>query len=139
VFGTKSAPTHFLVTTLRIGAFEIYYNRPQMAGFKDHIDVSQDNILRPTVESLSIDEQQRYQDLMSQVEEDACCQLAKVQEEAKEKFLSQFMVDCHQKITKHGEVVIASLLHSLQISNLSESDDIQSIKQYVDQHQNQMK
>jgi hypothetical protein len=70
---------------------------------------------------------------MSQVEEDACRQLAKVQEEAKDKFLLQFTMDRHQEIIKHGEIEITSLLPSLQISIASESDDIQSIKQYVDQ------
>jgi hypothetical protein len=51
-----------------------------MTGFKDHTNISQDNILRPIVESLSTNEQQRYQDLMSQVKEDVCHQLAKVHE-----------------------------------------------------------
>jgi hypothetical protein len=61
---------------------------PKIVGSKDRIDVTQDNILRTTIESLSANEQQRYRDLMSQVEEDALRHLAKVQEEAKEIFLS---------------------------------------------------
>jgi hypothetical protein len=40
---------------------------------KDHIDLSQDNILRSTIGNLSDDKQQLYKDLMSQVEEDARC------------------------------------------------------------------
>jgi hypothetical protein len=71
-----------------------------------------------------VDEQQQYGDYMCQ---------------AKEKFLSQYMVDRHQKVVKHGETDIASLLSSLQIPNVSKPDDIQSIKWYVDQQQNQMK
>jgi hypothetical protein len=59
--------------------------------------------------------------------------------QAKEKFLSQYTVDRHQKVAKHGEIDIASLLSSFQIPNVSKVDDIQSIKQYVDQQQNQMK
>jgi hypothetical protein len=59
--------------------------------------------------------------------------------QAKEKFLSQYMVDRHQKIVKHGETDVASLLSSLQVPNVSKPDDIQSIKQYVDHQQNQMK
>jgi hypothetical protein len=59
--------------------------------------------------------------------------------QAKEKFLSQHMVDRHQKVVKHGETDVASLLSSLQVPNLSKLDDIQSIKQYVDHRQNQMK
>ena len=95
-----------------------------MAGSKDHTDISPDNILKPAVESLTADEQQQYEDYMRQ---------------AKEKFLSQYTVDRHQKVVKHGETDVASLLSSLQVPNVSKPDDIQFIKQYVDQQQDQMK
>jgi hypothetical protein len=95
-----------------------------MVGSKDHTDISPDNILKPAVESLTTDEQQQYEDYMLQV---------------KEKFLSQYTVDHHQKVVKHGEIDVASLLSSLQVPNISKPDDIQSIKQYVDHQQNQMK
>jgi hypothetical protein len=95
-----------------------------MAGPKDHTDISPDNILQLAVESLTADEQQQYEDYMRQ---------------AKEKFLSQYTVDHHQKVIKHGETDVASLLSSLQVPNVSKPDDIQSIKQYVDHQQNQMK
>jgi hypothetical protein len=48
--------------------------------------------------------------------EGACHQIAKAEEEATKKFLSYFTVDRHQNITKHGEIEMASLLPSLQIS-----------------------
>jgi hypothetical protein len=95
-----------------------------MTGSKDRTDISPNSTLRPVVESMSTDEQQRYKDYMRQ---------------AKENLLSQFMVDRHQKVVKQGEIEAASLLPSLQISNVSKPDDIQSIKQYVDQQQEQMK
>jgi hypothetical protein len=95
-----------------------------MAGSKDHTDISPDNILKTAVENLTADEQQQYEDYMRQ---------------AKEKFLSQYTVDRHQKVIKHGETDVASLLSSLQVPNVSKPDDIQSIKYYVDQRQNQMK
>jgi hypothetical protein len=57
-----------------------------MASSKDHTDISPDNILKPVVESLTADEQQQYEDYMRQ---------------AKEKFLSQYTVDHHQKVVKH--------------------------------------
>jgi hypothetical protein len=69
-----------------------------MAGSKDHTDISSDTIIKPTVESLMTDEQHQYEDYMCQ---------------AKEKFLSQYMVDRHQKVVKHGEIDVASLLSSL--------------------------
>jgi hypothetical protein len=59
--------------------------------------------------------------------------------QAKEKFLSQYTVDRHQKVVKHGETDVASLLSLLQVPNVSKPDDIQYIKQYVDHQQNQMK
>jgi hypothetical protein len=55
------------------------------------------------------------------------------------KFLSQYTVDRHQKVVKHGEIDVASLLSSLQVPNVSKPDNIQSIKHYVDQQQDQMK
>jgi hypothetical protein len=75
-----------------------------MAGSKDHTDISPDNILKMTVENLMTDEQQQFEDYMRQ---------------AKDKFLSQYMVDCHQKVIKHGETDVASLLSSLQVPNVS--------------------
>jgi hypothetical protein len=95
-----------------------------MVGSKDQTNISPDNIVKPTVESLTADEQQQYEDYMHQ---------------AKEKFLSQYTVDRHQKVIKHGETDVASLLSSLQVPNVSKLDDIQSMKQYVDHQQNQMK
>jgi hypothetical protein len=95
-----------------------------MVGSKDHTDISPNNILKTAVENLTADEQQQYEDYMRQV---------------KEKFLSQYTVDRHQKVIKHGETDVASLLSSLQVPNVSKPDDIQSIKYYVDQQQDQMK
>jgi hypothetical protein len=66
-----------------------------MVSSKGHIDISLDNILRPAIESLSADEQQLYEDLMSQMREDARRQIAKAEEEATGKLLSYFPVDRH--------------------------------------------
>jgi hypothetical protein len=95
-----------------------------MVSSKDHTVISPDNILKLAIESLTTDEQQQYEDYMRQ---------------EKEKFLSQYTVDRHQKVVKHGETDVASLLSSLQVPNVSKPGDIQSIKQYVDQQHNQMK
>jgi hypothetical protein len=95
-----------------------------MAGFKYHTDICPENILKTAVENLTADEQQQFEDYMRQ---------------AKEKFLSQYTVDRHQKVIKHEETDVASLLSSLQVPNVSKPDDIQSIKYYVDQWQDQMK
>jgi hypothetical protein len=57
-----------------------------MASSKDHTDISPDNILWSTIESLLANEQQQYEDFTRQV---------------KEKFLSQFKVDRDEKVVKH--------------------------------------
>jgi hypothetical protein len=72
------------------------------------------------------------------VREDARRHSAKAEEEAIEKFLSYFTLDRRQKITKHGEIDIASFLSSLQISNISKSDDIQFIRQQQDEMKQQI-
>jgi hypothetical protein len=89
-----------------------------MAGSKDHTDISLDNILKPTVESLMTKGQQQYENYMRRV---------------KEKFLSRYKVDRLQKVVKHGETDVTSLLSSLQVLNVSKPFDIQSIKHYADQ------
>jgi hypothetical protein len=69
-----------------------------MFSSKDHTDISPNNILKPVVESLTADEQQQYEDNMRQM---------------KEKLLSQYTVDRHEKVVKHGETDVTSLLSSL--------------------------
>jgi hypothetical protein len=73
----RSAPTHFLVTPLGIRCLGLLNTRPSNSRSKDHTHISTNNILKPSVESLSTDEQQQYEDYMCQV---------------KEKLLSQFTV-----------------------------------------------
>jgi hypothetical protein len=94
-----------------------------MFGSKDHTDISPNNILKPTVESLTAEGQQQYEDYMRQ---------------AKEKFLSQYTMDRHQKVVEHGENDVASLLSLLQVPDVTKPHDIQSIKHYVDQQQDQI-
>jgi hypothetical protein len=50
---------------------------------------------------------------MGQLDEAAQHQHAKVHEEAKENFLSHFMVDRNKKITMQGGIKLISLLHML--------------------------
>jgi hypothetical protein len=124
VFGAWiGANTHFVDST-RDQVSRSTIIRPQMVGSKDRTNISPDNILKPAVESLTADEQHQYEDYMRQ---------------AKEKFLSQYTMDRQQKVIKHGETNIASLLSSFQVPNTSKPNDIQSIKYYVDQQHDQMK
>jgi hypothetical protein len=99
-----------------------------MADSKDHIDISPSNIIKPALENLSADEQQRFQDYMN-----------KVQEEATMKYLAHFTMDRHQKIVKEGEIEMSSLLPSSQKPHVSKTDDIQSLIHYIDEQRNQLK
>jgi hypothetical protein len=56
-----------------------------------------------------------------------------------EKFLSQYMVDRHRKVVKHGETGVTSLLSLLQVPNVSKPNNIQSIKHYAVQQLDQIK
>jgi hypothetical protein len=80
----RSVPTHFLVTPLEIRCLHLLKSGPKW-GSKDHTDISLDNILRLVIGSLSAVEQHLYEDLMSQMREDACRQIVKAEEEATEK------------------------------------------------------
>jgi hypothetical protein len=82
-----------------------------MAGSKDRIDVSQNNILRLILESLSVNEH-RVEDLMN-----------RARETAKDKFLLHFKVDQHQKITNQGEMNLEPLPHLPPTVTISKSDD----------------
>jgi hypothetical protein len=107
-----------------------------MVGPKDHTNASPDNFLRLTMECLSVDEQQWFEDLMKQLDDDVLRQCAWVHEEAK--FWSHLTLDRHQRIIKKGEIKLDFLVPSLQNSNVSNSTDNQSIKHYVDQQRDQL-
>jgi hypothetical protein len=53
--------------------------------------------------------------------------------EAKEKFLSHFTEDRHHKITKQGDIKLTSLVPLLHDNHVNNSNDVQSIKHYIDQ------
>jgi hypothetical protein len=52
-------------------------------------------------------------------------------EAMKEKFMSYFIVDQYQKITKQGNINLESLLPSWLTTIVSNSNDTQSIKHYI--------
>jgi AMMECR1 domain-containing protein len=51
---------------------------------------------------------------------------------AKEKYLSHFTVDRHQKIVRQGEIEMVSLLTLPQVPTVSNSNTNPSIKSYID-------
>lgn len=64
-------------------------NQPLMAGSKDHSDVSPNNIIVPTMETLSAEEQQEFEEYMEQLIK-----------EAKPKYLTNFKADKNQKVVR---------------------------------------
>jgi hypothetical protein len=58
-----------------------------MVGLKDHSDISLSNIIEPTIESLSGEDQQEFEEHKKQLIKDA-----------EVKYLANFKVDMHQKV-----------------------------------------
>jgi hypothetical protein len=97
-----------------------------MTGSKDHTNVSTTNIIKPTMTALQIDDQHPFDGLMRREEEEVLWQLIErcdkeeeeeVQrqfkerrEKVREKYLSYFTVDHHQKIIRQREIDMTSLL-----------------------------
>jgi hypothetical protein len=84
-----------------------------IVGSKIRIDVSQDNILRQSLESLSVDEQQQFEDLMNQAHE-----------AAKDKFQSHFtrrsslrLSYIHYKLPMYVILMSSNPLDNIEICN----------------------
>lgn len=80
-----------------------------MACFKYHTEVFTSSIIKLTLEELSADDQHRFEDIMKQEKEEALWQYVERHEKAKEKYLSNFTVDHHQKIIQQGDIEMASI------------------------------
>jgi hypothetical protein len=59
--------------------------------------------------------------------------------EANDKYLAYFKLDQYQKIIRQGEFDMASLLPTTPAPNVSKTDDIQYLGQYVDEQRDQLK
>jgi hypothetical protein len=81
-------PTHFLTTPLGTSHEELL-NLPSMAGSKDSSDVSSNNIIEPTMETLSAEYQQEFEEHNEQSIK-----------EAHAKFLAKFKVDMNHKVVR---------------------------------------
>jgi hypothetical protein len=69
-----------------------------MTSSKDHSDVSPNNIIEPTMETLSAEEQHEFEEYMEQLIK-----------EAKAKYLSNFKADKNQKFIRIRETNLTSL------------------------------
>jgi hypothetical protein len=126
VWRSKRASTYFLATLL--GTIDIdSSNRPSMAGSRDSSDISPSNIIEPTWETLSTDEQLQFEEHKEQMIQ-----------EAKEKFLANFKVDRNNKVVRHRATDPASLRPTPDIPNMSNTNELQSLRNYVDEQREQM-
>jgi hypothetical protein len=98
-----------------------------MAGSRDSSKVSPSNIIEPTWETLPADEQLQFEEHKEQLIQ-----------EAKAKFLANFKVDRNNKVVRQRATDLASLRPTPDIPNVSNTNELQSLKNYVDEQREQM-
>jgi hypothetical protein len=98
-----------------------------MAGSRDSSDISPSNIIEPTWETLPADEQLQFEEHKEQLIQ-----------EAKAKFLANFKVDRNNKVVRQRTTDPASLRPTPDIPNVSNINELQSLKAYIDEQREQM-
>ena len=98
-----------------------------MAGSRDSSDISPSNIIEPTWETLPADEQLQFEEHKE-----------RMIQEAKAKFLANFKVDRNNKVVRHRATDPASLQPTPDIPNVSNTNDLQSLRNYVEDQREQM-
>jgi hypothetical protein len=98
-----------------------------MAGSKDSSEVSTSNIIKPTWKTLPTEEQLLFEERQEQLIR-----------EAKAKFLANFKVDRNNKFVRQRTTDLASLRPTTDIPNVSNTNELQSLKAYIDEQREQM-
>jgi hypothetical protein len=98
-----------------------------MAGSKDSSEVSTSNIITPTWENLPAEERLLFEERQEQLIQ-----------EAKARFLADFKVDRNNKVIRHRATDPASLQPTPDIPNVSNTNELQSLRNYVEQQREQM-
>jgi hypothetical protein len=98
-----------------------------MAGSRDSSKVSPSNIIEPTWETLPADEQLQFEEHKEQLIQ-----------EGKAKFLANFKVDRNNKVVRQWAMDPASLRPTPDNPNVSNTNELQSLKNYVDEQREQM-
>jgi hypothetical protein len=102
-------------------------NRLSMAGSKDSSEVSTSNIITPTWETLPAEEQLLFEERQEQLIQ-----------EAKAKFLADFKVDRNNKVVRQRATDLASLRSTTITPNVSNTNELQSLKAYIDEQREQL-
>jgi hypothetical protein len=95
-----------------------------MADSKDSCDVSTSNIIEPTWETLPTEGKLLVEEQLIQ--------------EAKAKFLADFKVDRNNKVVRQWATDLASLRPTTNTPNVSSTNELQSLKAYIDEQLEQM-
>jgi hypothetical protein len=90
-------------------------DQPSMAGSNDSSDVSPNNIIEPTWETLSAEEQLEFEEHQEQLIK-----------EAKAKFLANFRVDRNNKVVRQRTTDLALVRPAATTPMVSETNEIQS-------------
>jgi hypothetical protein len=98
-----------------------------MAGSKDSSEVSTSNIIKPTWETLPAEEQLLFEERQEQLIQ-----------EAKAKFLADFKVDRNNKVVRQRATDLASLRPTTITPNVSSTNELQSLKAYINEQREQM-
>jgi hypothetical protein len=98
-----------------------------MAGSKDRSEVSASNLIKPTWETLPAEEHVLFEERQEQLIQ-----------EAKAKFLADFKVDKNNKVVRLWATYLASLEPATDIPNVSNTNELQSLKAYIDEQREQM-
>ena len=91
-----------------------------MAGSKDSSEVSTSNIITPTWETLSAEEQLLFEERQEQLIQ-----------EAKVKFLADFKVGRNNKVVRQRATDPASLRPTTINPNVNNTNELQSLKVYI--------
>jgi hypothetical protein len=98
-----------------------------MAGSKDSSEVSTSNIITPTWETLPAEEQLLFEERQEQLIQ-----------QAKAKFLADFKVDRNNKFVRQRATDLASLRSTTITPNVSNTNELQSLKAYIDEQREQL-
>jgi hypothetical protein len=98
-----------------------------MAGSKDSSEVSTSNIIKLTWETLSAEERLLFEERQEQLIK-----------EAKAKFLADFKVDRNNKVVRLWATDLASLQPTADTPNVSNTNELQSLKAYIDEQRDKM-
>jgi hypothetical protein len=98
-----------------------------MVGSRDSSEVSPNNIIELTWETLSTNEQLQFEEHKEQLIQ-----------EVKAKFLANFKVDRNNKVVRQRAMDLALLRPTPDIPNVNNTNELQSLKNYVDEQREQM-